>query len=210
MHSSQHEIEKYIARYFKKGTFLEIGCWDGELISQTSVLEQDGWSGLCVDPFPRNFENRKCKLCDKAISKDGKPREFIKVTTDRRYGGDVSYFSGFKNKVKTHLPLIKEHCEYSEETIETITIDELYYTYDLPEFIEFLSVDTEGSELEIFETIDFNKYSFGLIVFEHNEDVKTKYGVGRILKANGYKLIQELRCDDIYINQKYELQQLGK
>jgi hypothetical protein len=60
-------------------------------------------------------------------------------------------------------------------------------------------VDTEGSELEIFTGIDFKKYSFGLIVFEHNENLVIEQGVGKILTDNGYHLIEHLRVDDIYV-----------
>lgn len=197
---SQHQIEKYLQdRFPSPGVFLEIGCWDGELISQTAWLERTrGWSGLCVDPFPRNFENRTCRVCARAVSADGRPRPFIRVTIDKRDGGDVSYFSGFKETLQVHWPLISEFCEYQELEVETITIAQLYEQYVLPSHIDFLSVDTEGSELEIFESIDFCAYSFGLVVFEHNTDGFIQSKVGEILSKNGYRLVDSLRCDDIY------------
>lgn len=202
--TSQHGIESYIEKFFPEpGFFLEIGCWHGQIISQTAYLERErGWEGLCSDPFPMGFENRTCKLCEKAISKDGAARTFIKVTIDRRDGGDVSYFSGFKDSVKAHLPLIKEFCDYSEVELETITMEQLYLEYDLPDYIEFLSLDTEGAELEIFQSIDFDKYSFGLIVFEHNGSGQVKKDVRELLESHGYKLFKELVVDDIFLNQK--------
>jgi FkbM family methyltransferase len=202
--TSQHNIEQYIDKFFpEKGFFLEIGCWDGEHISQTAFLEREkGWQGICVDPFPRNFQNRSCCVCDRAISKDGQDREFIKVTIDRRYGGDVSYFSGFKDNIKAHWDLISEHCDYTTEVVKTITIDQLYESFNLPQYIEFLSVDTEGSELEIFRSIDFKKYEFGLIVFEHNRDQEAIKLIGNLLSENGYILYKALDIDDIYINKK--------
>ena len=204
---SQHEIEKYLDKQFSSsglpaqaGFFLEIGAWDGELISQTAWLEREkGWTGLCVDPFPVHFGKRTCRVCAKAVSKDGAPRAFIKVTIDRNNGGDVSYFSGFKDTIQTHWPMIAESCDYEELEVETITIARLYEQYSLPQHIEFLSVDTEGSELEIFQSIDFSKHSFGLIVFEHNENLCVKNGVGEILQGHGYQLLDSLRCDDIYV-----------
>lgn len=217
MFSSQHEIEKYLDEIFKApGFFLEIGCWDGELISQTAWLERvKGWSGLCVDPFPVNFEKRVCVVCNKAVvgaasssmqkgtasplSARGGGRKFIRVSIDRRYGGDVSYFSGFKDAIQAHWGLIEEHCDYEEIEVETITIEQLYEDYALPGYIEFLSIDTEGSELEIFESIDFNVHRFGLIVFEHNEDENVKQRIGELLMENGYELLESLRVDDIYV-----------
>lgn len=200
--SSQHNIEYFIDKFFfRPGFFLELGCWHGEHISQTSYLEKvKKWNGLCVDPFPSGFEDRTCRVCPKAISKDGGKRDFIKVSIDRRYGGDVSYFSGFKDTLKTHLPLIQNHCDYEEVEVETITIDELYKKYKLPLYIEFLSVDTEGSEQEIFESIDFKLYEYGLIIFEHNGVEEVKKAIAKILVWNGYWLYKSLSEDDIYIH----------
>ncbi len=201
MRYSQHEIEKYLETEFQSpGFFLEIGCWDGELISQSAYLERErGWTGVCVDPFPRNFEHRNCRVCAKAVSRDGRPREFIRVSIDRRYGGDVSYFSGFRDSIKTHWPLIQEFCDYEVLELETLTISQLYEQYFLPFYIDFLSVDTEGSELEIFQSIPFDLLSFRMIVFEHNEDCRVQQSIGDILTGNGYRLRESLRCDDIYI-----------
>jgi hypothetical protein len=186
-------IEKYVLPYFKEpGVFLEIGCWRGGHLSQSIELESVGWHGVCVDPFPYDFDNRKCKLISSAVSKDGLPREFIKVSIDKRHGGDVSYFSGFKDSIPFHWPVIEEHCKYKEIVIQTIKFDDI----GLPGHINFMSVDTEGSELEIMRSIDFSCYTFDMIMFEHNGVAN---GVGRLLEANGYKLYQRLPIDDIFV-----------
>ncbi len=198
-YSQSQQIESYVEQFFSKGFFLEIGCWDGSLISQTLYLEQKGWQGLCVDPFPRGFVDRKCMLCNQAISADGKPREFLWVTTDRRDGGDVSYFSGFKDSVRIHLPMIEEFCNYTVTMVDTITIPQLYKQYSLPQFIEFLSVDTEGSELEIFSSIDLDICKFGIISFEHNYDENVRRTIGGRLERCGYRLLQQLAVDDVYV-----------
>lgn len=195
---SQYKIEKQLIKLFKEpGYFLEIGCWDGELISQTAYLERfQGWTGLCVDPFAVHFERRHCELCTKAISADGKPRKFIKVSVDRRHGGDVSYFSGFEDSIEVHWPLIKEFCDYEEIEVETITIAQLFEQYDVPNYIEFLSIDTEGSELEILQSIDFEQYRFGLIAYEHNGNNATRLRVHALLDGNGYNLLSEPSSED--------------
>lgn len=197
--TSQHHIEKYINEYFDKpGFFLEIGCWDGRHISQTAALEEHGWKGVCVDPFPQNFSGRRAILCNKAISGDGKDREFVRVTIDRRHGGDVSYFSGFKDCINCHWPLISEHCDYEIVLVPTITINDLYIEYEIPAYVEFLSIDTEGAELEILKSMDFKTQTFGIVDFEHNENEVIQKEASQILKSHGYELIERLRVDDIY------------
>jgi len=217
MYHSQHEIEKYLEKFFNKpGFFLEIGCWDGELISQTAWLERErGWIGVCVDPFARGFEGRGCTVVRKAIvSPSPCPsdiplpqgerggREFVKVSVDRRDGGDVSYFSGFRDAIAVHWDLISQFCDYEIVEVETITLEELWREYELPAHVDFLSVDTEGSELEIFESIDFDKWHFGLIVYEHNGDQFAKERIGELLRRAGYVCVEELRVDDVWVESR--------
>jgi hypothetical protein len=201
--SQSKRIEGLVKSIFPKpGLFLEIGAWRGEHFSQTAYLERQlGWTGVCVDPFPIDFETRSARVCAKAISADGLPRVFLKVTTDRRHGGDVSYFSGFKDQVmrSIHWPVIDQFCDYEEILVETITFSQLCGLYALPEYIEFLSIDIEGGELEIFQSIDFNSHRFGLIAFEHNLDIVASRAIGEILTAHGYQLLERWYLDDIYI-----------
>lgn len=200
---SQGNIERVLEQVFPSpGFFLEIGAWSGEHFSQTAYLERErGWRGVCVDPFPSGFEHRSCQVCARAISADGQPRAFLKVSTDRRYGGDVSYFSGFKEVVERsiHWPVISQHCNYEELQLETITMDQLYKTYDLPDYIEFLSLDIEGAELELLQSMNWNARRFGLIAFEHNMDQTVRQQIGEILEAHGYRLFEAWEYDDLYV-----------
>src|SRR5688572_8435324 len=44
------------------GYFLDVGSADGTVDSNSKVLEQQGWTGICIDPFPVNMEGRTCKM----------------------------------------------------------------------------------------------------------------------------------------------------
>jgi hypothetical protein len=208
-------IEKIIPQFFKEpGFYIEIGCWDGMVISQTHFLEQSGWKGICVDPFPSNFDQRNCLLIEKAIhgSITG-DKEFIRVTIDRRYGGDVSYLSGFRDTIassEANWSLIQEHCDYSLIQIPTLSVKDLFDDNDVPNYVHFLSIDTEGSEPSIFDNIDYKKYEFGVIMFEHNHNNENKSFIGNILRKNGYEIIKETDYDDVYANVKLLNQGLYK
>lgn len=198
-------LEKVIPMFFKKpGFFLEIGCWDGIVISQTEFLEKMGWKGICVDPFPFNFDKRECLLAETAI--DGNftgEKDFVKVTIDRRYGGDVSYLSGFKETISAspeNWNLIQEHCDYSIIKVPTISIMEFMEKYNVSTYIDFLSVDTEGAEFSIISNIDFTKYKFGMIIFEHNHNQKNKEMTDKVLIDNGYLPIIETDYDDVFVH----------
>jgi FkbM family methyltransferase len=197
------QLKDLIKSKYQTGTFLEIGCWDGVNISNTYELEQEGWSGVCVDPFPRNFEKRSCQLIQTAIvgEKCG-TKKFLKVSIDRAHGGDVSYFSGWAETVWNNLnisKLIIDSCDFEIVDVERTTFTELMQMTGRAHF-DFLSIDTEGSELEIIKGIDFDKYSFGFISVEHNYNFDKKQAIRSIMFDNGYDLVLELPIDDLFAN----------
>ena len=208
--TSQFDIETILDTFYPQGhgaTFIEIGCWDGKHISNTHYLEKEKkWTGVCVDPFPRNFNTRKCLVLHKAVSKDGLPRPFIRVYHDKRDMGDVSYFSGFVDTTKAHIDLIKKHCHYEIIDVETITMEKVLDAYrhhtGLPQatWVDFLSVDTEGSEFEILSSIDYNKWEFGIITFEHNGNSWAQQKIKMLLEPKGYVLYKRLVIDDVYVH----------
>src|ERR1035437_4573352 len=52
--------------------------------------------------------------------------------------------------------------------VNTISLVDLLDKYNAPRVIDYLSIDTEGSEFEILKSFDFNKYQFKAITCEHN------------------------------------------
>lgn len=207
MYSQSGELEPILEEIFgnRQGFYLEVGCWDGRNMSNSLHLELKGWRGLCVDPFPKNFEHRKCMLYVGAISADGLDREFVWVKTDKRTGGDVSYLSGFRSSLTVHWDFIVENCNYTITYVDTITVEQLYRKYKLPKYIEFLSVDVEGAEIEVFSGWNLDVYRFGMISFEHNGNENVKRYIGELLSRRGYRFHRSISIhgyptDDIYIS----------
>src|SRR5207244_13248216 len=42
--------------------FVDVGSADGTHNSNTKALEQLGWRGICIDPFPKNMQDRTCQM----------------------------------------------------------------------------------------------------------------------------------------------------
>ena len=55
-----------LEKYKTPGFYVDAGCADGEEYSNTVLLEKNGWSGICIDIHPRNFNNRNC-IVEKAV-----------------------------------------------------------------------------------------------------------------------------------------------
>lgn len=52
--------------------------------------------------------------------------------------------------------------------VQTISLDDLLIKYNVPKIIDYLSIDTEGSEFDILNNFNFKNYQFRVITCEHN------------------------------------------
>jgi hypothetical protein len=69
-----------------------------------------------------------------------------------------------------------------------------------PNFIDFLSLDTEGSEYDILNAHDFDKYLFGYICVEHNFINANRIKIRNLLESKGYVFYRNNNVDDDYIH----------
>ena len=73
--------------------------------------------------------------------------------------------------------------------LKTKTLLDVLVENKAPSIIDFLSVDTEGSEFEILSAFDFKKYQVNIICFEHNNNILQKEKLQTLLINNGYSEI---------------------
>ena len=82
--------------------------------------------------------------------------------------------------------------------LKSISLNSLIKKYRLGKNIDYISIDTEGSELEILKSVDFTKYTFGLIDVEHNFVEPRRTQIRQLLTSNNYQYIRENQWDDCY------------
>jgi hypothetical protein len=83
--------------------------------------------------------------------------------------------------------------------LKTTTLTKLLDSVNAPTFIEYMSLDTEGTELEILKGIDFSKYTFGFMNIEHNFMEPRRTEIREFLKTKGYSLYSSNFVDDNFI-----------
>ena len=105
----------------------------------------------------------------------------------------------FFKKSDQHKNLRKNSYQYE---IETISLQKLLDNFSAPKHIQFLSIDTEGSEYEILKEFDFSKYTFSILLVEHNFTEKRDL-IYRLLSKNGYLRVLDniSNVDDWYVSQ---------
>ena len=201
---SQFEQDKVVYEsYFQEktnGYFVDIGAHDGVTFSNSKFFEEQGWKGVCIEPNPVVFEQlqsvRNCKCVKKAIAeKIGKAQFFQILEGADMLSGLVDEFSqkGIKN---IYANLSNDNSGFDYIEVELDLFDNIV---DQTE-IDFLSIDTEGNELKILQTIDFNKYNIKVITLENNE-YDSRFV--EFLIPKGFTFIKRLGCDELYINNKF-------
>ena len=167
------------------GYFVEFGATNGLELSNTFLLETTfGWNGILAEPALvwRNelFQNRKCKIDLRCVfAETGIKLQFQE--TDLPELSTLSQFSSKdvhkKNRVSAKL-----------YEVETVTLRDLLLQNESPNRIDYLSIDTEGSEIEIISGFDFDDWDIRFISVEITSDLKLRE-VTEILTKFGYRQI---------------------
>ena len=196
----QDLLALFYTNFRKQGYFVEFGATDGVHWSNTHLLEKEfEWKGILGEPARQYHDalknNRSCYIeTDCVWSKTGKSLRFNETSV-----GYYSTIAQFSNHDKHHAHR-KNGKRYP---VSTISLMDLLEKYNAPSHIDFLSIDTEGSEFAILSAFDFTKYSFSVIVCEHNfTDNREK--IHGLLSKHGYTRImtEESQFDDWYILRK--------
>jgi FkbM family methyltransferase len=182
--------------YKRGGFFVEFGATDGVLLSNTLLLETEfGWHGICAEPNPALFEklkmNRKCLVSSACIAgESGQEVEFIFADA---FGSMAKYA-----ECDMHGASRKAYAENGAVgKVKTISLHDFLVEHHAPRRIEYLSVDTEGSEFEILAAFPFDKWDVQLLTIEHNYTPQREK-LRELLSAHGYRCV-EREWDDWYV-----------
>ena len=204
---SQIGQDRFIDEFYNKkenGTFLDIGAHDGVSGSNSYFLEKiRNWNGICIEPqleiFEKLKENRSCIKINCAVS---------------NYNGvtDFTYLDGYSNMLsgitedynQSHIQRINYEVSNYGGNIQTYkvnvrTLQNILDEYNIHD-IDFCSIDTEGTEFKIIQSIDFKKTNIKIFVIENNyNDTQIK----DYLENNEYVFYKKLEWDDVFIKKDY-------
>ena len=80
--------------------------------------------------------------------------------------------------------------DFKKYKVKTVTLDDLLTFHNAPKKIDYLSIDTEGSEYSILKNFDFDKFNIQVITVEHN-NTENKKLLDNLLLANNYKKVMD-------------------
>lgn len=191
----------YFTRFKKGGFFVEFGAADGVSLSNTYLLEKEfGWKGILAEPAiswrKDLIDNRDVAISNKCVwKKSGESLPFLETEI-----GELSTIETFSE--------LDNHAQFREigktYQVDTISLQDLLTEFSAPREMDYLSIDTEGSEYEVLNAFDFDKYRFNIITCEHNQ-TQNRDRIHKLLTQNNYERVypQLTVFEDWYVYKPY-------
>ena len=173
--------------------YVEFGACDGVEYSNTLQLERLGWDGILAEPA-RNYRkalisNRRAQLDFRAVAE--KSGEYLKFV-------EAGVLSSLEKFSREDVHTTDRHLNPRTYLVETVTLDQLLVSCNAPRNINFLSIDTEGSESSILSKFKFSDWEIDFICVEHNYSSQ-KQQILEILGRNGFtNILPEVSDFDLW------------
>jgi FkbM family methyltransferase len=168
------------------GFFVEFGATDGIALSNTYLLEESfHWRGILAEPGRVWLAQLQKNRPNSSIETACVWRDSSSTLVFREANmPELSSIDQFHNLDRHSV----EREKYREYNVNTIQLNDLLRKHHAPKKIDFLSIDTEGSEYEILSAFDFEEYSFSVIAVEHNYN-KRRDDIHSLLTSKGYSRV---------------------
>lgn len=186
---SQNDEQAVILDYFRRlvpndpanpllPTFLDLGANDGVTLSNTKALADQGWSGVLVDASPKAFERLKtnyrgkqgisCYQCALA-GHDG--RIALHESGELLGEKDVALVSSVN---QSEVDRFKSTVHYHEVIVPCFTWETFLEASPIKDFT-MMSIDIEGSELQVLPRMDLSKTMLVCIEWNGKEELRHAY-----------------------------------
>lgn len=195
-------LYKYKEKYKSdlNGYFVEFGATDGKTLSNSFILEKNyNWTGILVEPsktFEKSLRANRSSIIDSrcVFSESEVLVDFNEV--------EVGELSG----IASHQNLdgwSKHRDKFISYKVKTVTLNDLLLEHNAPKVINYMSIDTEGSEYDILKFFPFDRWVVEVLTIEHNF-TQNELLIEKLLTSKGYsRQIPKTSCwDSWYVLEK--------
>lgn len=187
------------------GNFVEIGAFDGYNYSNTCGLADLGWNGIFVEPHPNSFALLQERYKDYENIKCFQNAIGNLETVDFFLSNAISTAS----KEQYELYKIHNWANGKENSIKVqkIPFDDFLVAIGYSYSIDVLSIDVEGSELEVLNTFTIDKWNPKMAIVEaHQNHPLESFGrnadeINDYFTSKGYNIIYSDVINNIYVKE---------
>jgi FkbM family methyltransferase len=178
----------------EKGFYIDIGANDPQHLSNTKRFYDKGWNGINIDPNPKCYEKfidtrtRDINL-NLGISNTKGELQFYELTYP-----PLSSFSKEMAIINAENFGIKIEKEYK---VKVVSLKDIYEEFVKDKTVDFISIDTEGHEMEVLEGNDWNLYRPKLLIIETG---RLHAEIYNYVVSKNYSPVIHNNLNGIYIN----------
>jgi len=167
----------------RNGFFVDVGATNGLDLNNTAILERDfQWKGILAEPakcWHAGLKANRLAAIDYRCVWSRTGETLVFKETENPELSTLTTFVGSdahrENRVKGKT-----------YPVETVSLNDLLAAHKSPKQIDYLSLDTEGSELEILRAFNFNSHDIGIITVEHNFREPDRQSIFDLLTSKGF------------------------
>lgn len=198
-------LDQQIFKGKSNGVFVEVGALDGFGASNTWFFEMErNWTGLLIEPNPVEFNKRNQHPRPNSIFENCAISDVEMDINFLSIEGPCNVLSGIMEFYNTqHLERINRELYSRKEQIpmKAVRLQTLFDKHNITK-IDFISIDVEGAELQVLNSINFDKVDISLFMIENN------YGLEKeteFLLNKGYKLLGNIQWDSVFIKNDFQI-----
>ena len=192
-----------LSEYKETGFYVDVGAFDGVHLSNSFSFEQQGWSGICIEPHPTYFQlckqSRPGALCLNVAcvgSDDVDRTEFYVEKLGLLSGIQGDREDDIRARYKKRGLKFKG---FKRITVPAATLGAILTKHVPPETeIDFISIDVEGTELEVLQGINLSQFRPRVIVIEANSEQARNSINEHMVQLNGYVEARRLPVNILY------------
>lgn len=197
MYADWNEDELLLSLFPKgyQGYACEVGAYDGQTHSQTLLLEENGWTCLCIEPNPGVLEKLK------------KRRPFVMGVACASEPKESATFHIHLDNPEAHSGLEKVYhkvwhpepgAQYATVEVPVRKLGDCLDDARFPR-LDVLTIDTEGTELDVLKGCNLLRWHPAAIVVEAWD---ADNPIRPYLLTRGYRLIRRSGVNDCYASER--------
>jgi FkbM family methyltransferase len=159
---SQYGEDRFLAarrRLPRDGVFVDVGAGDPIRFSNTYYFEQHGWTGLCVDADTRQVEAlRRVRTC------------VVEWAAVASIPAEVEFLQADEPEYSTtlgHLPQLAstKGWQVTSTRVPAVRLETILERHKIGP-VDLLSIDTEGTELDVCDSLDWEAHRPRVVIIE--------------------------------------------
>lgn len=210
---SQEGEDCVLERIFERqrdGFYVDVGAHHPTRFSNTYLFYRKGWSGINIDAKPGSMK----------AFQDVRPRDTNIEAGVHERSGTLDYYifnepalNGFSGELSAERH--RAASPYRITQVIPVSVEPLHTLLsqaNCPREIDFLTVDTEGLDLAVLKSNNWDSYRPKVVLVEVLESsIETLGGtsISQFLSLRGYRVYAKLFNTAIFLSEEFESSRLG-